>query len=544
MKFGLTTSSIALQSQGTSSKHPSEDDHHQEPTTGWYKPSTIGTSQDPEPDPLDCHVLSEQSAFGPRWACNVKGVKIPWEIVANEMGSTITAGAVIQHLAKFRARMVEQKLDVPPALTRGGNNQAAAAAKAGQGNGSNKSATSRRNNKRKAKKSKANEDSEDDTPEDMDGDSEPEVSAKASKRAKGNMKAKGPACGRNAAKLTNESDDDLSDAVKDEASSSTDQGEDIQARYGVGDAMWDMGAGSSTPSKVVVFNVDPQDLARLEPKDDGSSCQSETSGHSSENHYGGDYSPMIQTSSDGAAPPTKPEELRDPLGADADFENMIGPGRIYHLETNHGLPGFDGSLTVLSHDTQQNSHGDENPTLHGLPSNSSFAGAAYHSFDPSPSAKLNDQVSNHGGPSESGYQFRSDLAQHVAYPSYTGFLDSSSPNYTGSHGISADRPGNPIVGHQISGYDTSALYPSQLTAQTRTVDRQQCSYSSMDSYHPIGGEFVNHPSVSLANFSETPVAMSRDTSGFGYMSSNPHQQPDTNISWGTFFDANDHGFDY
>ncbi|KAL8778062.1 MAG: hypothetical protein Q9213_007581 [Squamulea squamosa] len=497
-----------------------------------------------------------------QWACNVKGVKIPWEIVANEMGATITAGAVIQHLAKFRTRMVEQGLDVPPALTRGGNNQVAAA-KAGQRDGPNKPATSRRNNKRTTKQSMANEDTDDDTAQETDGSSEPEVSATTSKRAKGTTKAKGPSRGRKATNLTHESEEEIPDMIKEEVASSTGEEHHSQSRFGVGDPMWGMGVveertqkrprisddtssqSSDYRTKVIVLNLDPADLAKLEPNDDSNRQESVTSDHSSENHYGGDYSPMVHTSGNGAAAPTTPEEFQEPLDVDdAGFENLIGPAGMNHLESNHFLPGFDGSFPALSYDTQQNSHGNDNSILHHLPGSSGFARAAHHSLGPLPSGKLNDQISNRGGPSESGYQFGFDLGQHAAYPSYTDFLDPSSSKYTESNGIAANRPGTPRVSHQISGYDTSSLHPSQLSAQTSFVDRQQSPYSSMDSYHPTGGEFVNHPSVSLANLSETPVAMSRDPSEFGHMSSDLHQRPDTDMSWSTFFDAHDHSFGY
>lgn len=55
-----------------------------------------------------------------QWACNKKGVKLPWASVAREMGENITESAVIQHLAKLRQRMVNDNLPVPPPLTRGG----------------------------------------------------------------------------------------------------------------------------------------------------------------------------------------------------------------------------------------------------------------------------------------------------------------------------------------------------------------------------------------------------------------------------------------
>lgn len=52
--------------------------------------------------------------------CNADGVKIPWDKVGAVMGDQITDGAVIQHLAKLRQRMVAQGLSVPPPLRRGG----------------------------------------------------------------------------------------------------------------------------------------------------------------------------------------------------------------------------------------------------------------------------------------------------------------------------------------------------------------------------------------------------------------------------------------
>jgi len=54
--------------------------------------------------------------------CNADGVKIPWDKVGRIMGDRISDGAVIQHLAKLRQRMVKQGLSVPPPLRRGGGN--------------------------------------------------------------------------------------------------------------------------------------------------------------------------------------------------------------------------------------------------------------------------------------------------------------------------------------------------------------------------------------------------------------------------------------
>ena len=55
-----------------------------------------------------------------QYVCNLKGVGVPWDDIGHEMGDKITGGAVIQHLAKLRTRMIEQGLSVPPPLRRGG----------------------------------------------------------------------------------------------------------------------------------------------------------------------------------------------------------------------------------------------------------------------------------------------------------------------------------------------------------------------------------------------------------------------------------------
>lgn len=52
--------------------------------------------------------------------CNTDGIRLPWDKVGVLMGDQISDGAVIQHLAKLRQRMVIQGLDVPPPLRRGG----------------------------------------------------------------------------------------------------------------------------------------------------------------------------------------------------------------------------------------------------------------------------------------------------------------------------------------------------------------------------------------------------------------------------------------
>lgn len=55
-----------------------------------------------------------------QYICNAEGIKMPWDKVAAIMGPTISDGAVVQHLAKLRQRMIAAGLSVPPPLKRGG----------------------------------------------------------------------------------------------------------------------------------------------------------------------------------------------------------------------------------------------------------------------------------------------------------------------------------------------------------------------------------------------------------------------------------------
>lgn len=64
-------------------------------------------------------------------ACNSAGVRVPWDKVGEIMGEQISDGAVIQHLAKLRQRMIQQGQLVPPPLRRGGGNPISTAKNAG-----------------------------------------------------------------------------------------------------------------------------------------------------------------------------------------------------------------------------------------------------------------------------------------------------------------------------------------------------------------------------------------------------------------------------
>nr|KMM67309.1 hypothetical protein CPAG_03644 [Coccidioides posadasii RMSCC 3488] len=68
--------------------------------------------------------LDKQLLLSIQYACNAAGIKIPWGNVATLMGNNITEGAIVQHLAKLRARMEEEGIRVPPPLRRGGSGAA------------------------------------------------------------------------------------------------------------------------------------------------------------------------------------------------------------------------------------------------------------------------------------------------------------------------------------------------------------------------------------------------------------------------------------
>ncbi|KAL5343816.1 hypothetical protein BJX70DRAFT_505 [Aspergillus crustosus] len=51
--------------------------------------------------------------------CNSQSIKIPWADVATTMGHDTTEGAIVQHLAKLRARRIQARKAVPPPLKRG-----------------------------------------------------------------------------------------------------------------------------------------------------------------------------------------------------------------------------------------------------------------------------------------------------------------------------------------------------------------------------------------------------------------------------------------
>ena len=67
--------------------------------------------------------------------CNQKNVKLPWDEVGAQLGGTITGGAIVQHLAKLRAKRVDRGLPVPEPLKRGSGGSVAFSTDAMKGSG-------------------------------------------------------------------------------------------------------------------------------------------------------------------------------------------------------------------------------------------------------------------------------------------------------------------------------------------------------------------------------------------------------------------------
>ncbi|CEJ61187.1 hypothetical protein PMG11_09725 [Penicillium brasilianum] len=113
-------------------------------------------------------------------ACNLTGVKVPWEKVAQLMGPKFTEGAIVQHLSKLRIRREAAGQRVPPPLRR---SVTAAAAASGGGKGSKAGRRSAR--KRKGHSGGVEDDSSDDLGAPGEDDSDPEYFQGKKKRKSG-----------------------------------------------------------------------------------------------------------------------------------------------------------------------------------------------------------------------------------------------------------------------------------------------------------------------------------------------------------------------
>ena len=131
-------------------------------------------------DPMDKKLL-----LAIQYACNTSGVTVPWDRVGTIMGPEITAGAVIQHLAKVRVRLVEDGHPVPPPLRRGGSGRNTTAASTPKKNGVTKAPKTKQIRKKLEPKS---DDSSKEQSDWKDGDSDMEYGKPRAKRTKSNAK--------------------------------------------------------------------------------------------------------------------------------------------------------------------------------------------------------------------------------------------------------------------------------------------------------------------------------------------------------------------
>ena len=131
-------------------------------------------------DDMDIQLL-----LGLQKICNQRNIKIPWDEIGQLIAPTITAGAVIQHLAKLRLRREQAGLPVPAPLKRGGGFSGPATSHQTVGN--------KRGRPSKSTTSVPNMSNDDDEEEfDVDRASDPEESfgETRSKRAKGGVNSK------------------------------------------------------------------------------------------------------------------------------------------------------------------------------------------------------------------------------------------------------------------------------------------------------------------------------------------------------------------
>lgn len=132
-----------------------------------------------------------------QFCCNAVGLAVPWNDIGSIMGDQISGGAVIQHLAKLRIRMVEQGLSVPPPLRRGGHGaRISTSATSHTKANATPAKISKANNaapKKTKKGAKKVDPGSDDSEEDGDGwvnddDSDAEYGERPAKRVKSNAK--------------------------------------------------------------------------------------------------------------------------------------------------------------------------------------------------------------------------------------------------------------------------------------------------------------------------------------------------------------------
>ncbi len=148
--------------------------------------------------------MDKKLLLATQYQCNYSSLNVPWDDIGRIMGEGITGGAVIQHLAKLRARMIAQGLSVPPPLRRGGGGPRIATAaskvskaKATPAKGGNARATQNTTKSTPAKPKKSgkkavpgSDESEEEDDDWKDEDSDADYGERPAKRAKSG--ARGP----------------------------------------------------------------------------------------------------------------------------------------------------------------------------------------------------------------------------------------------------------------------------------------------------------------------------------------------------------------
>ncbi|KAI4103120.1 MAG: hypothetical protein L6R37_004006 [Teloschistes peruensis] len=226
-----------------------------------------------------------------QYSLNNKKIKIPWDNVARAMGPAYSGGAIVQHLAKVRKLRVEEGLEVPPPLTKGGR-VVPAESKEDKKGSSNK----------RARLSKPLQDDDDvEDWEDLDlsngsdyydggnrnGKRKPKSQGKSRSRAvtekertsgsTAGRKTRGSAAG---SKATASGEDEYLQIEKRDSSPEGSPASSEQ-NYAVGDSMWDLDSDQDTemeikrshsatpieesenPSKVLVLNIGAAGFKKL-----------------------------------------------------------------------------------------------------------------------------------------------------------------------------------------------------------------------------------------------------------------------------------------
>ncbi|KAL9049519.1 MAG: hypothetical protein Q9206_005480 [Seirophora lacunosa] len=173
-----------------------------------------------------------------QWACNNKGVKIPWGMVGKEMGDTITESAVVQHMAKIRQRMVKEDLPVPPPLTRGGHNDRSKVHKPSA------SRVTKRAPKKKVSKYAERDDDDVDHDSSSSIDSDDEYKSDEEAAASAGKKAKKRTMAKRQVKKQLKSPEKLMSPIASAASNT-----DEETSYAVGDSMWRLTANTEAGAK-------------------------------------------------------------------------------------------------------------------------------------------------------------------------------------------------------------------------------------------------------------------------------------------------------